>query len=482
VDPVSGHQAENLPRRDAISALRFASVFGSSVVVAQFGQLAWLVTGSRALGLTDFGLVLTAQALYGLLQYAVDNGTAFHGARLAAAGRLDEATRSSIIRARIELAGIAAGVTVLVGLVGGARLLQAVGPFVVALFMFALLTYWDRFGRGEGGPWSAYLVLRAVGPAVAAGGALLAGGELPIFVPGGVECAGIAGVAIAFRLRPVADLRAGLRGSRVAWRASVSVGLPNLAWQIGLLSGPVLLGVAGAAAAAGVLAVGVRLLTGVNQICGVIATSLFRPLAEEGEERSKERLVTLGLQAILAVAAFALAVLLVRPGLFVAAFLDLRNDAAEATAIIALGASGAVAYLLLATMLLVARHHEHVTLRAYGVGSGLSIALGLGIAIVQPGSEALLVAMALLVGQLLNVVLIWQGGVAHFPSLRRALTRAASVTWGLAGVAGIAAALPPARLGCAIALAAVSSFVLVRTVGELRALRGAAPSVGPPVA
>src|SRR5688500_8126409 len=86
------------------STRRFAAVYTGATLLAQVGQLVWLTAGSRAMSHSAFGTVLAAQALYGVLQFVVDSGATYHGARLAAGGMLDAATRSSIIRVRLQLA------------------------------------------------------------------------------------------------------------------------------------------------------------------------------------------------------------------------------------------------------------------------------------------------------------------------------------------------------------------------------------------
>jgi len=80
----------------------FAARFGGATLAAQAGQIIWLAAGSRAMPRDRFGTILAAQALYGLLQIAVDNGSAWHGARIAAAGALDDDRRGEIFRIRLQ--------------------------------------------------------------------------------------------------------------------------------------------------------------------------------------------------------------------------------------------------------------------------------------------------------------------------------------------------------------------------------------------
>jgi O-antigen/teichoic acid export membrane protein len=182
------------------SSVRFAAVFGSAMAVGQASQLVWLTAGSRVLSPHDFGTVLAAQALYGILQYVVDNGPAFFGARLAAQGRLDDRTRSSLDRLRLEGSAVAAIIAIGLGLAGGQDLLVAVLPFAIALPLFALFGYWEEFGHGRSGPWSAYVVGRSAAPAAAALGFFAANADFPLPLAGVLECGVILSAAVAFGL------------------------------------------------------------------------------------------------------------------------------------------------------------------------------------------------------------------------------------------------------------------------------------------
>src|SRR5436190_15793405 len=173
------------------STARFASTYGTAIGVTQVGQVVWLVAGSRVLSATEFGTVLAAQALYGVLQFLVDNGPAWFGARVAATGRLDAAYRNTLIRMRLELFVVAALVAAVYISLAGDRAFAATAPYIAALGLFALLNVWERFGHGDSVPWSTYLTLRGVGPAVFAVAFLIAGGDLPLWLVGTVECASI---------------------------------------------------------------------------------------------------------------------------------------------------------------------------------------------------------------------------------------------------------------------------------------------------
>jgi O-antigen/teichoic acid export membrane protein len=450
------------------SVARFAAIFGSALVVGQIAQLVWLIAGSRAMPRHAFGAVLAAQALYGVLQFAVDNGAAFHGARLAAAGRLDDAERASLVRLRLQLALPAMVLACAAGAVGGRRFLEAVAPFAVALALFALLTYWERFGLGDSGPWSAYVVLRAAGPAALAVAFLAAGGTLPVFLPGAVECGVIVVVALAFGLRPLTNLVRASSARRGPWRNAIDIGLPNVIGQLALASGTVLLGMFGRPEAAALLAVSVRLLTGVNQLSGVLATALFPQLAR-GDGRGDERGVSATVALTVALVAAVNAVLVFRPSLVVGIFLKHPSTEAVRTALVTLGAAGASSYLVLVTLVLIARHHERVFLRIYGVGTGLTVAAGIAVAAAAPSSPALWMAGALVGGQLVSALLFARRGSLLLPGLRRVLATGAVAAVAFSAAGALAAASGDVRAPLAIAEAGAMLVALAavrRTVAR----------------
>src|SRR5205085_3497462 len=228
----------------------------------------------------------SVQALYGLLQFAVDNGSALEGARRAAAGTLDARGRASIVRLRLQLAVAGAAAMLGISAIAGSRAVAAASTYALAVVLFALLRYWEPFGRGSSEPWASYIVLRSAAPALAAAACLVASTRFPLPLAGAAECAAIVGVALAFSLTPLRDLTAAVRADRGPWLEAAAIGLPSLVWQVALAAGVVLAGLAGAAATSGVVAVGMRLVTGLMQLSGVISTSLFPALARTGQRVS----------------------------------------------------------------------------------------------------------------------------------------------------------------------------------------------------
>jgi O-antigen/teichoic acid export membrane protein len=453
-----------------VSTARFATIFGSGLVLGQLCQFAWLAAGSRSLSREGFGTVLAAQALYGVLQFASDNGPAFHGARLAAAGALGDEERGSIVRLRLQLAGAAALVALALGAAGGRDFLEAVAPFALALGCFAAFGYWERFGVGDSRPWSAYLVLRGAGPAIAAGICLAASARLPLFVPGLVECAVIAAIALALRLDTRRVLVLARFARRGPWRSVVAIGLPNVLGQLSLGAGTILLGLFGFAPAAAVLAVSVRLLTGVNQLSGVVATSLFPQLARKparGDEERDLRAVRTSIDVIVVLAASANAVLLAAPAFLIHILLGHHSRDAQATALLTLGGAMAGGYLVLVTMVLIARHGEAIFLRIYTLGAAVMLTGGVAVIALSPQRSALWMAAVLLAAQLLCTVFFALRGGRVLPHLRGQLRFGAVCAVGFAALGVEAALSPPARAATATALALVAVAFLARVARRL---------------
>jgi O-antigen/teichoic acid export membrane protein len=442
------------PATRRFSPTRFAAVFGTATAIGQASQFLWLVAGARTMSAADFGTVLAAQALYGLLQYVVDNGPAFYGARLAARGGLDDAARGPLARVRLQASALAAAAALAIGAAGGASFLVAVAPFAVALGLFALFGYWERFGLGESGPWSAYVAARGAAPALAAVAILAAGGRFPLVLAGVLECAVIVGVSLAFALRPLRTLRLAFQAPPGPWRETMVIGGPTMVAQVGLASGTVLLGVTGATAAAAVLAVSVRLLTGLNQLSGLVATSLFPRLARGDETARGNAGVVSGMQLVFVLTTFATAVLLVEPGLFVRLFLSYTTREAEATAILTLATAAAVGYLLVVTMLLIARGLERIVLTAYAAGTSIILAGGVAVVAVSPARPALAMAAVFAAGQLAGVLVLARRTARALPELRAAARAGAAGAVAVAVVGTVAASAPSTARPLALLLAA----------------------------
>lgn len=400
---------------------RFAAIFGAGLVVGQIGQLVWLSIGSRTMSTGAFGTVLAAQALYAVLQLVIEGGAAFHGARLAAAQELDAAARSSVIRLRLQLGFAGVAVAMAFGVAGGYDALAALAPFGLALVLFALFTHWESFGRGSSGPWSTYLVLRALVLTLASGAFLIAEATFPLYGAGLAECAAIVATSLAFGFRPLQDLRLGLRARNAPWRSALSVGLPSVTWQVGLAAGTVLLSTFGAPAQAARLGVSVRLLTGVNQLAAVLATALFPRLAgsASGSRQYAHDDAAIGLlvRVACAVGLAASALLLIDPGFFVQLFLDHTDSDSEATAALVLAAGPVTTLLVALSMVLTARRLEAAFLVPFLVGTGGVLVASSVALLADPESPALWLAGVFVAGQLVTMLLLVPRAVAAMPSV-----------------------------------------------------------------
>jgi O-antigen/teichoic acid export membrane protein len=461
------------PVTEERSTSRLAVLLAAATIGGQLAQLGWLAAGSRVMSSVEYGTVLAAQAVYALMQIVVDNGPAFYGARLAADGTLDRQTHSSILRLRLQLGAAASVLTLVLGGAAGTVSLEAASPFAGAVILFALFDYWRPFGAGDGRPFAAYVLLRSTGPALAAGVFLAADVRFPAYGAGLIECGVIVVVATAYGLRLIGGFRNALVAAPGPWRGSLKMGVPVVIAQVALASGTVLLNIASAATAASSLAVGVRLLTGVNGLSGVLAASLFPRLAKgrnklietAGSDRQR---VSVALRVVLMLSAAAAGVVCLKAGPVVDLFLNRDDSGARATVILMVGSTGMAGYLLVVTMVLFARGHESVVLRAYAAGGGLTVALGVVVAVSSFSQPAVAMAVAFAIGEAVAVGLIRWSATALIAGLRTTLTAAGAGSYGLLGAAAVAAFAPTMRAPLAAVLAASGLCLLGATLFEWR--------------
>ena len=212
----------------------------------------------------------------------------------------------------------------------------------------------------------------------------------------------------------------------------LTISLPSVSWQVGLASGTVILVVTGDPDAAAILGVGVRLLTGINQLAAVLATALFPALARVGDpaqaprpSENESRMIDLAARAAVALTSVAFAVYLLRPSFFVNLFLKSGGIEAERTAAITVGTASVAGVSLLTSFVLVARHREAIAALAFTLGAALTVLAGAVFAAAAPRNVALWVASALAAGQFVGMALAVGRTSAIRPELRRSLTTAA---------------------------------------------------------
>ena len=363
-----------------------------ATALGQVAQLLWLVASSRIMTAEAFGTVLAAQALYLSLQIVVDAGSWLYGARAAAAGELSEEARGRVTRVRLELAGLGALVAIAFGVAAGGAMLQAVGPYAVALLLFAAFNSWESFGRGRQAPYLGYIAFRSLTPAFAAWALLLLGGAQPVMTPGLAECVTIIAAAVVFRLSPFHSARRALAAQPGPRAAILRVSLPQIAAQGVMAIGTLTLSLAGAAAAAGMLGAGVKILGGFTTLVGSAALPSFRRLAQpvvvrdgvlHGARSGLPELLTavswlsLALTSVCGLGAPALALVL----------LDQTSDVSVTTIVAVVAAMPPAAFVAALTSPLIARRRESAVGGIYLTGVGV-VGLGGLLVLVLAGPSA----------------------------------------------------------------------------------------------
>lgn len=431
---------------------RSTILFTAAVVGSNVCQVLWLAAGARALPGSDFGTVLTAQAMYGLLQMITDNGPSFLGARKAARGSLTAGDRAEIVRARVLLAIVCSTIGVGVAAIGGLDLLRSFGPFALALCLFSLLNVWEPYGRGRLGPFALYLLLRSLLVAVVAGGVAIAGDELPLEAAGACELAAVlvVGVLCSAWSRPGRHLTV----RPETWRSVRDIGLPAIITQYNVAIGTVVLGVSGNASAAAVSGVAFRMLTGVQALNGAVAAGLFPRLARSpqaaGSDARAARAAAVGGVMLGAVMLLAVAVA-AEP--IVRVLLNKGGSLEQAVIILAVGATGVTGLVMHRSFALVARGAESQLRRASLPGALVVTVGSIAAALVGELEAALVVVGGYLLGLSLTSLLITRrtvsrdnaGGTAlgacaalFMPAMAVALALGASVWVALAILASAA--------------------------------------------
>jgi O-antigen/teichoic acid export membrane protein len=444
-----------------MSVRRSAATFGAATVLGHLSQLLWLVAGIRIMSPADFGTVLAAQALYGVLQIVVDIGTNAVGARMAARGELDDERRGQILRMRLLLALAVMPMAVVLGALNVSGSLAATLPFVLALGLFALLNVWEPYGRGDARPWATYMFARSGALAVVAGGFLVVDATFPLELAGLLECVAIVVVMVAFERAPLRGLRPALRVRGGEWRSVFLIGWPAFATQSSMAAGTLALSGSGSPATAGVFAACVRLLSGINAINGIVATSLYPRLARgaaEGAAADRHVVRTaLGLIALLGAGATAVCVLMGDP--IAVAFFGESSSERRAALALTMAAALALGNIFMFTYQMYARGREGATLLPFALGAPLTVLLAIG-AVAVEGERVDLVAGSLLLGQLVTMAVLGRRVGAGEPDVAGATNRAMAIAAFVAVVAGISLVDRTALLA-GIALLALSAALVV---------------------
>jgi O-antigen/teichoic acid export membrane protein len=444
---------------------RSAASFGLATALGHASQLVWLAAGIRVMPAADFGTVLAAQALYAVAQIVVDVGTNAVGARMAARGELDDERRGQILRMRLQLAVGVAPIAIVLGVLQISGSLVATLPFVVALVLFAALNVWEPYGAGDARPWATYMFARSGVLALVACGFLVAGATFPVALAGVLECLAIIAVMAGFRcgsgLRPALGARGG------PWPAVLAVGGPAFTTQSSLAAGTLILSGFGSPATAGIFAACVRLLSGINAINGIVATSLYPRLARGDGEGDRQVVgAALGLIALLAASATAVCALLGSP--IAVAFLGESTRAEVAALVLTMAAALPLGNIVMFTYQMLARGFERATIAPFAVGGPLTLGLGIA-AVAIAGARVDLVAASLLTGQIVTMAGLGLRLRRSCPDLAASAARATAVAL-LVGLLACASLVPGGALPAGLALLALTGVLLVALRPVARAL------------
>ncbi len=430
----------------------------AGTATGQVAQLLWIVASSRTMSAGMFGTMLAAQALYLTLQVFVDGGAWLYGARVAASGAVDDVFRGQITYVRLEFAALGALGAAAFALIAGGAFPAAVLPYAFALVLFASLNTWEPFGQGRQGPYIAYLALRSITPGIVAWVLLVAGENQPVSAPGLAECGTLLIVALAFRLAPLRQMGRALRVRRGPRKAIIRVTLCQTAAVSMVAVGTLTLSVAGAAAAAGTLGAGIKVMAGCATLIASGALGFFRSISRQHADGAERDFGDFA-RAITALSwltiAFATTAALAAP-ILVAVLLDTTAGSAVTTIMLVMAAIPAVGFVVALTTPLVARHEEAALLTTY-LGGLAIVALGglVVLAVVGPSAEGM--AIALVVADLAMAVHV-------LPRARTLLGgRANRIVARLSGALAItvlAAFAAPARTELLLALLAVSAIGL----------------------
>jgi O-antigen/teichoic acid export membrane protein len=457
--------------RAPMSVRRAAASFGAATALGHASQLVWLAVGIRAMPAADFGAVLAAQALYAVLQIVVDVGTNAVGAREAARGELDDERRGQIMRMRMLLALLVAPVAIVLGALNVSGSLVATLPFVAALALFGALNVWEPYGAGDARPWATYMFARSGILAAAAVGFLVADVDFPVALAGVLECVAIVAVMVAFRRAPLRGLRLAARARGGPWRAVLSVGGPAFTTQASLAAGTLILSGSGRPAAAGTFAACVRLLSGINAINGIVATSLYPRLARgaAGDAEADRQVVTvaLGLIALLATSAAAVSALLGGP--IADVFLGASSGREIAALVLTMAAALALGNIVLFTYTMLARGFERATIAPFALGGPLTVALGIA-AVAGAGARVDLVAASLLAGQLVTMAGLGLRVRTYCPDIAAPALRAMALA-GLVAVLAAASLLRVGALPAGVALLVLAALLAAALRPFARSLR-----------
>jgi O-antigen/teichoic acid export membrane protein len=447
--------------------------FGIAVLIYQVAQVGWLFFASREMSTKDLAAVLTALAVFAVLFLVVDNGTSYLGARMAARRQLRPVDHASVTKVRLVLGASAGVVGLAIALSGGLRTALAFAPYGVALVLIGALNVWEWWGRGYPAPLATWIALRGGGLIGLAAIFYAIGSRLPVWAPGLVECASVVCVSRGFRLGVARQARAALRAGPGPWRSAMLIGLPAVLGQLALSSGVVILNNTGPAVAAATFAVGVRVISGLNNGAGLLTSALFPRLAHEDRAQAVGGgpMVRFMLLTVVGIGCLGVAAGCLAHHAILHAFLGARQRTDAATLIATLSAATVTGATLTLASVLVARNHERDVFRATLTGAAMTVLAGVAVAALATDAAGTWIGAALLAGTSLTMALLVWSSRRVAADERAAIKSGASACFVAVLVALPAIATTSAAAACGVAelVLGVGAFVgAVRATGVVK--------------
>jgi O-antigen/teichoic acid export membrane protein len=235
-----------------------------------------------------------------------------------------------------------------------------------------------------------------------------------------------------------------------------------LAGQATLAAGVLLFTVTGSPAAAAILAVSVRLLTGLNGVSGVVGTALYPRLADNATRIADDRAyVATALRVILSLVMAAAGVYLLGASLFMTILLGTSDEQTVGTGTLTMLAAGASGYGLLVVTVLFARNREAFALGANVVGFLVTLVGSVVVIVAGPGSASSWMAGALAAGQVVTAVALGVVVAANLPEFRAQARVGAFAAVMLAAVGVVVAVVPELHVPAACAVLVAATFTAI---------------------
>jgi len=167
------------------------------------------------------------------------------------------------------------------------------------------------------------------------------------------------------------------------------------------------------------------------------------------------------------------AVLMLRPTVVTALFLAHAGTAADAGAICMLATSCATGFVVLFTLVLLARNGESAFLPVFGSATATILGGGILMALVSPGAGVVTMSVVFGLGQITGMLVLARRALLLMPHCRRTVLHGATAACVLAITGAIAATAPAVRPSAAVVTIIVA---LGAAAGPLMRRRLVAPA------